>query len=122
MKLKDHPILERAFEYEIIGFNFQKDLKNEIESYIDIALQKGEVIRRLRFLSPINIKVEKNFAMTWGFCILDGSDKFLYHKVEVCDFENDSISFRARKVIDLDKIAEIELEVLQVEFEYSLEK
>lgn len=71
-------------------------------------------------MSPINIKVEKGFAMTFGFCIQDVSNKFLDYKIEVNDFENDSISFRARTVVDLDKITETELEVLNVEFIYNL--
>lgn len=120
--MKDHPIIEKGWEYEIIGFNFQKSLKKEFESYIDITLQKDEEIKRLRFLSPIGIKVEKDFAMTYGFCILDVSDKFLDHKIEVYDFENESIKFRARKVVDLDKVTETELEILNVEFIYNLER
>jgi hypothetical protein len=122
MEIKEHPILEKGFEYEIVGFNFQKDIKNEIEPYIDITLQKNEKIRRLRFLSPINIKVENGFHMDYGFQIIDSSDKFLDHKIEVENFETGSIYFRARKVVDLDKITETELEVLTVEFTYKLER
>jgi hypothetical protein len=121
MEMKEYPILERAFEFEIIGFNFQKSLDNEFEPYIDITLQKGKEIKQLRFLSPISIEV-KNFAMTYGFCILDVSDKFLDHKIEVYDFENESIYFRARKVVDLNKVTETELEILNVEFTYNLER
>ncbi len=121
MIIKEHQILENGFEYEIVGFKFQKNIKNEIESYIDITLQKNEEIKRLRFLSPINLKIENGFHMSYGFRIIDSSDKFLDHKIEVENFEDGSVYFRARKVVDLDKITETELEVLNVEFTYNLE-
>ncbi len=122
MNRKDHSILERAWEYEIVGFNFQKSINGKFESFIDVTLQKDKEIRRLRFLSPIQLKIESGFSMTHGFCITDVSDKFLESKIEVEDFENGSIYFRARKVIDLDKTTETELEVLNVEFNYNLER
>lgn len=121
IEIKEHPILKKGFEYKIIRFNYQQGNKKILETYIDITLQKGEEIRRLRFLSPTQLRIDGGFYMSWGFRIVDSSDKFLSQKIEVEDFECGSIYFRARKVIDLDKVTEIELETLEVEYEYGLE-
>ncbi len=119
MQGKDHSIIESPWKYKIVGFNFQQNLQNKFEPYIDLTLQKDEEVRRLRFLSPKIIEL-KSFPETYGLCILDVSDRGMECKVEVTDFEEGRIHFFSRKVIDLDKITEVELEILQVEYEYNL--
>lgn len=119
MQPKDHLIIEKAWKYTIIGFNFQQDLSFECEPFIDLTLQSDEEIRRLRFLSPQNIELKHNFT-SCGLCILDIADKGLEVKVEVDNFEDASIKFLAREVVDLDKATDEELEILQIEFIYKL--
>lgn len=68
---------------------------------------KKDVFRRLRFLSPQNLKIEPGFPEpTHGLCVLDIENSGLEGLgVEVCDFENSggAISFFARRVVDLDR-------------------
>lgn len=101
-----HKIIDRPWEYEISGFNFQTPEEQGGESYLDLTLRKGDVTRHLRFYSPQDIEVEKGFPMrTGGLAIYDVSSRGLNGLgVRVDDFEASwgKVRFWARDVIDLD--------------------
>ncbi|MGD9230463.1 MAG: hypothetical protein PVJ20_06595 [Desulfobacterales bacterium] len=103
----DHPIIESPHLYDIIDFHYHHDGEDYKESYIDLVLKKDDLLRRLRFLEPKDLKIEKGFPCpTRGLCILDVSHHQLERiNVHVSDFEasHGSVTFWAYKVIDLDK-------------------
>lgn len=104
MQDPQHPIIEQPFEYSITSFHFERDFEDWRESYFDLTLRKGQVVRRLRFLSPTNICVG-DIWNNGGMVILDISARQLDGlNVEIANFENSetSISLYARDVIDLD--------------------
>ncbi len=106
-KAKVHPIIEVPHEYDILDFHYHHDIEDYTQSYIDIVLQKDEIIRRLRFLEPKDLQVEKGFPIrTGGMEILDVSNHQLDRiNIHVNDFESSwgSVTFWAYDVIDLDK-------------------
>ncbi len=103
----DHPIIDKPWEYNIVEFRYHVDLRNWKESFIDLHLKKGIILRRLRFFSPQNLKIEQGFPQpTHGLCILDIRSRQLEgFGVEVSDFEagRGSITFLASEVVDLDR-------------------
>jgi len=103
---KLHPIIDRPFEYKVIGLNYKKNSDDHLRSYIDLKLQKGDIIRNLRFYGPQDLEIEKGFPEpTSGMEILDVSERQLENiNVRVTDFEASpgKITFWAKSVIDLD--------------------
>jgi len=101
----DHPIIDRPSEFRVIGFAFQRALDDSTEPYIDLTLQRGDTVRRLRFLGPRSISIEDGFPEGCGMFIADvrhhGLDGL---GVRVDDYEasGGAIRFWARTVIDLD--------------------
>jgi hypothetical protein len=104
---KAHPIIHAPHEYEIIDFNYHHDPYEYSKSYIDLTLQKDEVVRRLRFLEPKDLMIEKGFpSPTRGMAILDVSHHQLDRiNIRVADFEasHGEVTFWAFDVIDLDE-------------------
>lgn len=102
----DHPIIERPFEYEIVVFCYHHDPDDSRNSYLDMALQRGTTVRRLRFLQPQDLEIEKGFPRpTRGMCILDVRHRHMDGmNVRVADFEASwgKVTFWAREVLDLD--------------------
>ena len=101
----DHPIIERPFEYRVVGFFFHRTLDDSEEAYLDLSLQREQVVRRLRFFSPRDISIEEGFPHGAGMYIADVRQRGLDGLgVQVGDFEasGDAIRFWARTVIDLD--------------------
>lgn len=102
-----HPIIDAPHKYDIIGFNYQVNLYDHLQSYIDLTLEKETTIRRLRFYGPHDLEIEKGFpSPTGGMEILDVSDRQLCDtNVWVNDFEasHGAITFWAKNVIDLDE-------------------
>lgn len=75
------------------------------EAYLDLTLQKGPEVRRLRFLNPQSLRIEKGFPESPGLFIADISGRQLEGlRIEVGDFENGGggIYFWAKDVVDLD--------------------
>lgn len=100
-----HPIIDRPYEYEIVGFSYERDIHDWENTHFDLALRKGNVIRRLRFLSPRNIKISR-LPQCIGMVILDVSSRQMEGiNVEVANYENceGSVELWARDVIDLDE-------------------
>ena len=56
-----HPIIDRPWEYHIVGFCFIRDLTDQLNARIDLTLQKGSDIRRLRFLGVQDISIGSGF-------------------------------------------------------------
>jgi hypothetical protein len=66
-----HPILDKPWEYEIVGFDYQAV---EGEPHLDLTLRRGADIRQLRFLGPKSINLEEGFSDSpgpSGIAILD---------------------------------------------------
>jgi hypothetical protein len=101
----DHPIIERPWEYEIVGFSYHRGTDSWTDSNIDITLQKGSRCRRLRFLGPRDLEITEGFPNSSGLCILDVSKRQLEGLgIRVADFEafGGCPTFWAREVVDLD--------------------
>ena len=101
----DHSIIEHPCRYHVVGFCFHRTLDDTEESYIDLSLQHGQVVRRLRFFSPRDVSIEEGFPEGSGMYIADVRLRDLDGLgVRVGDFEamGGAIRFWARTVIDLD--------------------
>ena len=101
----DHPIIERPYQYQIIEMVYHVDLEDRLDSYIDLTLVKVSSTRRLRFLGPQGLEIEKGFpSPTHGMKILDISKRQWQDLgVAVLDFENShgAITFWAKDVITI---------------------
>ncbi|MFN3651366.1 MAG: hypothetical protein ACK47B_17460 [Armatimonadota bacterium] len=106
----DHPIIERPWEYRVIGLDYQIPL-DESPPYLDLTLAKGDSLRRLRFLWPRDLHIERGFpARTGGMQIVDVSARGLEGiRVWVRDIEASpgAVEFWAAEVIDLDSPPEV---------------
>lgn len=63
----DHPILPRAFEWEIIGLNVQRAPEDGTEPYLDLTPARNSERRRFRFWSPRDLSIEKGGPHTSTF-------------------------------------------------------
>ena len=103
----DHPIIDEPWTYEVVALLFQRRVDDLIEPYIDLTLQFGDKIRRLRFLGALNLEVQSSFPYSYsGLEILDVSYlKLDYAKVRVDGYEGyGTIRFWAREVVDVDQL------------------
>ena len=102
----EHPIVDRPWEHEIAALHYHVGLDGS-EPYLDLDLERDGVVRRLRFWSPQDLKIEPGFPMpTHGMIIFDVSRRQLDRlKVRVADFEASTgrITFWAREVVDRDE-------------------
>ncbi len=101
-KPKEHSILQSPWQYDIEDFHYHVDGNNPDESYIDMNLRKDQVLVKLRFHRPVNLKIEAGFpSATRSMVFYDVSGAFLENiGVEVADFEasQGSVTFTARSV------------------------
>ena len=101
----DHPIVERPWEYEIVGLSYHRDRDSWADSFIDLTLQKSGESRRLRFFGPQDLQITEGFPGSSGLCILDVSQRQLDGiGIRVANFEASGgcPTFWARLVVDLD--------------------
>ena len=101
----DHLIIAHPSRYRVVGFCFQRTLDDSEEAYIDLTLQCGEVMRRLRFFGPRRVSIEEGFPDGAGMYIADVRQRGLEGLgVHVGDYEasRGAIEFWARTVVDLD--------------------
>ncbi len=101
----DHPIIAHPSGYRVIGFSYQRTLDHSEEAYIDLILQRDDVVRRLRFFGPRRVSIEEGFPEGGGMYIADVRQRGLEGLgVHVGDHEAapGAIEFWARTVIDLD--------------------
>jgi hypothetical protein len=101
----EHPVLARAWEFEIVGFRLEKEPVDEREPFLDLTLKRGDDRRVLRFWSPRDIEIERGGpTMTSGLVIYDIRARGLERLgVQVDDFEasRGSVRFLARAVEDI---------------------
>ena len=103
-----HPIIERPWEFQIVGFSYHRDLESWADSYLDLILQRGGCRRRLRFFGPQALHIDEGFPgfpSSSGLNVLDVSKRQLEGiSVRVANFEQTGgcPTFWARNVIDLD--------------------
>lgn len=59
----DHPVLPEEWKHEVVGFHYERLAE---EPFLDLVLRHVETktIRRLRFLSPRDIRIEGP-CMNW---------------------------------------------------------
>ena len=102
-----HPIIDRPHEFSIADLRYHVGLDGT-EPFIDMMLQRGSDLRRLRFFSPRQLVIDDGFPVpTSGMEILDVSKRQLGDlRVRVGDFEasHGAITFWARDVVDLDTL------------------
>jgi hypothetical protein len=101
----DHPIVERPWEYEIVGLCYHRAPNSWADSYIDLTLQLGSRRRCLRFLGPQDLEITGGFPSSSGLCILDVSKRQLDGlRVRVANFEahGGCPTFWAREVVESD--------------------
>ena len=101
----NHPILDEAWQYEIVGLRLQKEPFDGGEPFLDLALRSGRERRLLRFWSPADLEIEKGGpTMTSGLAIVDVRARGLEQiGVMVTDFEmsHGAVRFVARAVEDI---------------------
>lgn len=67
-----HSILEKSWEYEIVGLRLERDPLDEDEPYLDLTLRCVGERRVLRFWSPQDLEVERGGpCAASGLMILD---------------------------------------------------
>jgi len=102
-----HPIIDKPWNYDIVELRYHIE-PNIRESFIDLHLQRGSILRRLRFIGPRNLQIEAGFPCpTRGLCILDVRKRQCEGVcVAVADFEGNhgSITFLAQQVVDIDTL------------------
>ncbi|MHB1559979.1 MAG: hypothetical protein ACYC61_21215 [Isosphaeraceae bacterium] len=101
----DHPIVERPWEYEIVGLCYHRDPDSSADDSIDLTLQKGPRRVCLRFLGPQELQITEGFPNSSGLCILDVSKRqFDGLRVRVANLEahGGCPTFWAREVVELD--------------------
>ena len=99
----NHSVIERPFEWEIVEFSYIRPLGGS-EPYIDLGLIKGDILRRLRFFDPRDIRITEGFPKSSGLAILDVSSRQMDRLgVRVINFEasNGCPEFWARDVVEL---------------------
>jgi hypothetical protein len=100
-----HPIISKPWTYELERIDWRPS-PAVAESYIDLTFRQGDERRRLRFLSPTEVKIDQGFCgQCSGLAIHDirrrGWDRV---RIEVVNFEQDpGITFFAADVVDLDQ-------------------
>ena len=104
----DHVIIDKPWEYEIIDLHFHRDTEEWAASYLDLTLQKEEIIRRLRFVGPRDIHIESGFPFNnGGMEILDVRHRQMEGiGVRVGNYEasEGTVTLWASEVLDLDHI------------------
>jgi len=96
----DHPILAQPWRYTITGLHYERP-EDGSEPFLDLTLERGPERRKLRFLGPQELQIEKGFPHAPGLVILDVSARGLDRlTVRVDDYEASSggIRFWARSV------------------------
>ena len=102
----DHPILPRPWTYDLVQVDW-RSTPAIAEGWLDLKFQKGAEQRRLRFLAPTEVQVDRGFmGQPTGLRIVDirsrGWDRV---GIEVLNFEQDpGITFFAADVVDLDEV------------------
>jgi hypothetical protein len=103
-----HSIVDQPSTYRVTDFCYHRTLDDSTEAYIDLTLQRGDTIRRLRFYSPQSVSLEDGFPEGCGLYIADVRHRKLEGLgVRVDDYEGSggAIRFWARTVSDLDESA-----------------
>lgn len=101
-----HSILAQPHTYELIRLDWQIDPHDNRNSCLDMTLQRGEVVRRLRFLRPTKVKIDSGFnGHCSGMMVLDIRNRGWEDlRVEVINVEpQPGITLYAADVVDLDQ-------------------
>ncbi len=104
----DHSIIDQPWTYQLTEFNYHNNLDNWWQSYIDMTLQRGGIMRRLRFTAPRSLQIEQGFPMSTGRMVIRDVRRRGIAGVGVYVGDDEStwgaVTFWARDVIDLDLI------------------
>lgn len=104
-ELKQHTIIERPWEFRIVKFEYNSQSDEPDEHHIELWLQKGSQLKKLKFSFPTQLKIEEGFpAPTSGMIIFDVSNLQMENiNVQVSDFESSwgTVSFYAKSVEEI---------------------
>jgi hypothetical protein len=105
MEDKDHPIIDKPWEYRIVYLQYDCSSDNYLEHFFEMWLEKDSTIRKLKFIAPRQIKIEDGFpSPTYGMEILDISNRGLENvNVWVTNFEASSgaVTLYAKDLIEI---------------------
>ena len=102
-----HPLIADPWTYDLIALDWRLDPRDDRNDTLDLTLRRDGAQRRLRFIRPHNIKIDRRFhGSLSGFTIVDiRSRQWDDMKVEVKNNEQDpGITFVAADLIDLDQV------------------
>jgi hypothetical protein len=99
-----HPVIDRAWEWSIVGLTYAAPGEIEAEACLDLRLRRGPEVRCLRFLDPRSLQIGGSFPHVGWLLVSDIRARGLDGLgVLVRDGEMDeAISFYARSVKDVD--------------------
>lgn len=101
----EHSILPEAFRYDLERIDWHPSFVPG-QCFIDLTFRNDDERRRLRFLDPSQVEVDRGFmGQASGMVIYDISGRgWEGIKIEVANFESDpNITFYASDVVDLDQ-------------------
>jgi hypothetical protein len=102
---KAHTILDKPHEYDVVYMEWNINPYDYKESHLILHLQKGEEIKKLKFIRPTEVEIEKGFngVNCSGMEIIDIKDRQLDNiNIQVRNFEQDAgITFMALDVIEI---------------------
>lgn len=102
---KQHPIVDRPWEFRIVKFVFDSQSTDFSERFIELWLQKGMGVRKLKFFYPTQLMIEEGFPNpTHGMEILDIENQQMENiNIRVSDFESSwgRLTFYAKSVEEI---------------------
>jgi hypothetical protein len=101
----DHQIIDAPWSWELREFVYRSDRTDWRASYIDMTLERGGCVRRLRFSAPRDLEMSRGLPNCDGMCILDVSGRQMEGiSVRVANFEESygAPTFWAASVVDTD--------------------
>jgi len=100
-----HPILDKAYQYDIIGFNYDSSSYDFSEHTLEITFRKNDIVKKLKFIGPGELSIETGFPLsTGGLAILDITNHQLEKfNVQVIDEEasHGAVVFYAKDVFEI---------------------
>ncbi|MCI5144302.1 MAG: hypothetical protein D3923_01955 [Candidatus Electrothrix sp. AR3] len=102
---KPHTIIDKPHLYDVVYIEWNINPYDYKESHLILHLQKDDMIKKLKFIQPTEVEIEKGFngVTCSGMEIIDVKDRQLDNiKVQVRNFEQDAgITFMAFDVVEI---------------------
>lgn len=101
----DYSIINKDWICRIFGFNLQRIINSEFETYIDITLKENDEIKVLRFLNPSQIEFESRYSrdehILGIYDLSDSGMEYVNLKVEGTVTALGNFSFWAEDVFEI---------------------